>query len=90
LWPRGVSKEQAKLDEWLKDVGPSDELRKWFGHDPAKYAEFKKRYEAELKGNPAFAELRQIVAAHPQVTLLYGAHDTKHNQATVLLGELSR
>lgn len=84
LWPRGVSKEKAKLDLWLKDVGPSDELRKWFGHDPAKYDEFKKRYEQELSSNPAFAELQQIVHEHPDVTLLYSAHDEAHNQATVL------
>lgn len=84
LWPRGVSKDKAALDEWLKEVGPSDELRQWFGHDPDKYVEFKKRYEQELANNPAFAQLRKIVQEHPSVTLLYGAHDPEHNQAVVL------
>lgn len=85
LWPRGVSKEKAKLDLWLKEVGPSDELRTWFGHDPAKYAEFKKRYEKELASNQAFTELQRVVHEHTHVTLLYSAHDEAHNQATVLL-----
>lgn len=84
LWPRGVSKDKAKLDEWLKDVAPSDELRKWFNHDPAKFAEFKKRYERELAQNPALETLRSIVKEHGTVTLLYGAHDAEHNQAAVL------
>lgn len=88
LWPRGVSKDKAALDEWLKEVGPSDELRQWFGHDPAKYIEFKKRYEQELATNPAFAQLQKIVQEHPSVTLLYGAHDSEHNQAVVLLSLL--
>lgn len=88
LWPRGVSKEKAQLDLWLKEAGPSDELRKWFNHDPAKYAEFKQRYEKELAGNPAYAELQKIVAEKPVVTLLYGAHDPEHNQAQVLLAAL--
>lgn len=84
LWPRGISKEKAKLDQWLKEVGPSDELRKWFGHDPAKYEEFKKRYESELKTNPAFKELKDLAASHSVLTLVYSAHDTEHNQAVVL------
>ena len=85
LWPRGVSKDKAKLDVWLKEVGPSDSLRQWFGHDPARYAEFKRRYEKELHSNPAYAELQKIVQEHPNVTLLYSAHDAEHNQAQVLL-----
>jgi uncharacterized protein YeaO (DUF488 family) len=84
LWPRGVSREKAKLDEWLKQVGPSDELRKWFNHEPPKFPEFKSRYEKELCTNPAFAELQKIVHEHPKVTLLYSAHDPDHNQAVVL------
>lgn len=88
LWPRGVSKDKAKLDVWLKEVGPSDGLRKWFGHDPAKYTEFKARYEKELAGNSAFEQLQQVTAGHSTVTLLYGAHDPEHNQAQVLLGLL--
>lgn len=90
LWPRGVSKDKAKLNEWLKEIGPTDGLRKWFGHDPARYGEFKKRYEKELAGNPAYAQLQKIVQEHPQVTLLYSAHDAEHNQAQVLLENLQR
>lgn len=84
LWPRGVSKEEAKLDEWAKDLAPSNELRKWFGHDPAKYDEFKKRYEKELKENEGLDSIVQTWKKHPSVTLLYGAHDSEHNQAVVL------
>ena len=85
LWPRGISKETAALDEWCKDVAPSNELREWFGHDPSKYAEFKERYLQELAQN---SELPAIIAswrAHRQVTLLFGARDPEHNQAEVLL-----
>lgn len=84
LWPRGVSKQKAHLNLWLKEIGPSDELRKWFNHDPAKYAEFKRRYIKELGSNPAAEELRDIIKKHGKVTLLYSAHDEQHNQATVL------
>lgn len=90
LWPRGVSKEKAHLDEWLKEVGPSNELREWFGHKPERFEEFKKRYEAELDKNPAFKTLKDIVADHEVVTLLYGARDTQDNQAQVLLEYLRR
>jgi len=84
LWPRGVSKDKAKLDEWLKEVGPSNELRMWYGHDPAKFPEFKKRYSIELSSNPAFAQLRQLIHEHTVVTLVYSAHDGEHSQAAVL------
>ncbi|MPV36040.1 DUF488 domain-containing protein [Georgenia subflava] len=84
LWPRGIKKADAHVDAWHKDVGPSDELRKWFGHDPARFDEFAERYRAELASNPALAELRETVRRHPRVTLLYGAKDTEHNQAVVL------
>lgn len=84
LWPRGVSKEKAALDAWLKDVAPSDALRNWFGHDPARFAEFEKRYHTELKDNPAFATLKQLAKDGPVLTLLYSAHDTEHNNAVVL------
>ncbi|MGA0568725.1 DUF488 domain-containing protein [Rathayibacter sp. KR2-224] len=87
LWPRGLSKEQARLDEWNKDVAPSTDLRKWFGHDPAKFDEFRVRYLAELHGNPAVEALRDKGAAG-KVTLLYSAHDEQHNQAVVLLDAL--
>lgn len=84
LWPRGVSKEDAKLTEWVKGVAPSDELRKWFGHDPEKWGEFQTRYRAELKDRgEAVQELRDL-AAKGKLTLLYGAHDEAHNNAVVL------
>lgn len=88
LWPRGVSKDKAKLDDWLKEVGPSSELRKWFNHEPDKYPEFKKRYEKELARNSAFKQLKSLVKDHPKVTLLYSAHDEKYNQAVVLQDNL--
>ncbi len=84
LWPRGVSKEAAKLDLWLKEVGPSNELRQWFGHDPVKFDEFARRYRQELKVNPAYDELKAIVSQHEKVTLVYSAKDVSHNQAVVL------
>lgn len=84
VWPRGMSKDKARVDEWLKDVGPSNELRQWFGHDPAKFAEFQRRYEKELAANPALTHLQDITTQQSTVTLLYGARDTEHNQAIVL------
>lgn len=84
LWPRGVSKEKAALDVWLKDVAPTAELREWFGHKPERFAEFKARYEAELKTNPAATELAQLIKEHDNITLLYSAHDSEANQAVVL------
>ncbi len=83
LWPRGVSKDEAHIDLWLKEVGPSTALRKWFGHDPVRWDEFRRRYDEELDGNPAVEQLRQIIAQGP-VTLVYGARDTEHNQAVAL------
>jgi uncharacterized protein YeaO (DUF488 family) len=84
LWPRGVSKDEARLDLWLKDIAPSDDLRKWFGHDPDRWEEFRKRYRAELedKGD-AVGELKGLLAKG-MVTLLYGAHDETHNNAVAL------
>src|ERR1700742_2164073 len=89
LWPRGVSKQQAQLDEWLKDVAPSPELRTWFGHKPERFAEFKARYEAELRTNPAVGELRELIKNEDTVTLLYGARDPRINHAAVLRDYLS-
>ena len=84
LWPRGVRKERAELTLWLKDIAPSDELRRWFGHDPARFAEFSRRYRAELTANSeAVDRLRDLMKAGP-VTLLYAARDTEHNEARVL------
>lgn len=84
LWPRGLSKEKAHLDLWLKDVAPSTELRKWFGHDPARWAEFQKKYIAELKTNPVLKTLKNILKKEKNITLLYGARDTEHNEARVI------
>ncbi len=84
LWPRGLSKQEAHIDVWLKDIAPSDDLRKWFNHDPAKWPEFKKRYRAELKANDtAVSELKGRIA-DGHATLLFGAKDADHNQAVVL------
>lgn len=84
LWPRGISKEEAALDMWLKDIAPSDELRTWFGHKPERFAEFSQKYRQELSDNPALATLQELARKSEQLTLLYGAKDTEHNQAVVL------
>ena len=85
LWPRGETKEKAGVDLWLKEVAPSNELRKWFGHDPEKWDEFKKRYIEELRANPdAVSELKQAIRGHKKVTMVYGAKDEERNQAVVL------
>jgi uncharacterized protein YeaO (DUF488 family) len=90
LWPRGLSKAKARLGEWVKDVAPSDGLRKWFGHDPAKWAEFRKRYRAELKENPeTLAGLSTHARDRRQITLLYAAKDDRHNNAVVLAEHLA-
>ena len=89
LWPRGVSKARARIDLWLKDISPSDSLRKWFGHDPAKWSEFKRRYFAELKGNKAPVDLILERIHQGTVTLVYGAKDDKHNNAVALKEYLS-
>ena len=89
LWPRGVTKAKARIDVWLKDVAPSTQLRKWFGHDPGKWTGFQQRYRAELKGSEALAELRKLVRAG-HVTLVYGAKDEEHNDAVVLAKLLRR
>ena len=84
LWPRGLTKEKAAVDLWLKDIAPSTELRKWFAHDPEKWKEFQKRYLKELKENKeAVAALKEHLKKG-QVTLLYAAKDEAHNEALVL------
>ncbi len=85
LWPRGLSKEKARVDLWLKDIAPSTELRKWFDHDPAKWKEFKKRYLRELKDNNESIQTLKQQLIKGKVTLLYGAKDEEYNQAIVLL-----
>lgn len=84
LWPRGVSKEAAQLDEWMKEITPSTELRKWFDHDPDKYEEFRKRYENELTSKDEPVEKLINIAKNQNVTLLYAAKNEIHNHAIVL------
>jgi uncharacterized protein YeaO (DUF488 family) len=84
LWPRGLTKTRAKVDLWLKDIAPSNELRKWFGHDPKKWPEFERRYAEELEGLSVPIALLRKEARQGTVTLLYGARDEEHNQAVVL------
>jgi uncharacterized protein YeaO (DUF488 family) len=90
LWPRGVSKSDLHLDGWLKDVAPSDELRRWFGHDPQRWAEFRRRYTAELEARPEAWRPLLEAARDGDLTLLYGAKDTEHNNAVVLREHLLR
>lgn len=84
LWPRGISKEAAKLDLWLPDLGPSISLRKWFNHDPVRWAEFQRRYHAELKKKTALLATIKEQAKTSPITLLYSAKDKQHNQAVAL------
>ena len=88
LWPRGMPKEGAAVDLWLKDVAPSTELRKEFNHRPERFAEFTERYRLELDSNPAVDTLVELAARHPSVTLLYAARNTEANNARVLLDYL--
>jgi uncharacterized protein YeaO (DUF488 family) len=88
LWPRGLSKKDAAIDEWLRDIAPSAELRKWFGHDPERWAEFKARYREELsstKRSAALERLRDAARTRGSVTLLFAARDPTHNHAAALL-----
>jgi len=84
IWPRGISKEDAKLDDWLKEIGPSTPLRKWFDHDPEKFEVFSKKYKYELKDKTQILTANMDQAKSKTITLLYGAKDTVHNQAVVL------
>ena len=84
LWPRGLSKENAHIDLWLRDIGPSTALRKWFNHDPARWAEFQRRYYAELKEKATLLATIKKHAKTKPVTLLYSAKDEQHNQAVAL------
>lgn len=85
LWPRGVSKEEARLDEWLKDIAPSTELRKWYDHDLEKFEEFKQRYQEELKQRDELLQKLVEKSKEKPVTLLYAAKDERHNQAVILV-----
>ena len=84
LWPRGIKKEAMKLDRWLKDVAPSDELRHWFGHDAARWPEFQQKYAAELDDQPETWQPLLEAAREGNVTLIYSARDTEHNNAVAL------
>jgi uncharacterized protein YeaO (DUF488 family) len=91
LWPRGMSKDKAKVDLWLKEVAPSDDLRKWFSHDPQKWQEFKKRYEKELKDKQELLRIiKQAEKENGTVTVLYSAKDEEHNQAVALAAFLQK
>ena len=90
LWPRGIRRSTSNIDIWVKNVAPSDELRKWFAHDPKKWMRFKMRYRKELKDNRALDKLVQIVLNADPVTLLYSSKDQKHNNAVVLFEVLKR
>jgi len=90
LWPRGLSKQKAQLDEWDKELGPSTELRQWFGHDPARWDEFRRRYDAELAGAEELWRPLVERARTERVCLLFGAHDSEHNQAVALREFLMR
>jgi uncharacterized protein YeaO (DUF488 family) len=92
LWPRGVRKVDLRLEAWLKDVAPTADLRRWFGHDPARWSEFAARYRRELREPPAAEAVAELVrrASIGAVTLVYGARDETHNSAMVLRGEIER
>ncbi len=86
LWPRGVSTEKAHLDLWLKEIAPSDTLRKWFAHDPKRWTQFVTKYRKELSGKKELLrQIKKLAPEHSRVTLLYGARDTLHNEAVALL-----
>lgn len=85
LWPRGMKKESLHMEAWLKDVAPSNDLRRWFGHDPDKWTEFERRYFTELDARPEVVHPIVEAAGKGDVTLLYSAHDTEHNNAVALL-----
>ena len=92
LWPRGARRDALAIDAWMKEIGPSDALRRWFGHDPARWEEFAARYREELRRPPAAELLDQLVvqARRGRLTLVYGAKDEIHNQAVVLRDEIER
>jgi uncharacterized protein YeaO (DUF488 family) len=90
LWPRGLTKEKARVDVWLKDIAPSSELREWFGHDPKKWTEFQKRYGNELDANVSIVNELKDLLSQGSVTLVYGAKDEQHNDAVVLKAYLER
>jgi len=84
IWPRGVSKKDLQLDKWMKEIAPSDKLRKWFDHDPEKFGEFRRRYQPELDSNSERVRQLAEIARNQDLTLVYGAKDREHNHAVVL------
>lgn len=90
LWPRGIRRSTSNIDIWVKNVAPSNELRKWYAHDPKKWASFKKKYLKELEGNPALDKLCNIVLNADPVTLVYSAKETRQNNAVILLSVLKK
>jgi uncharacterized protein YeaO (DUF488 family) len=84
LWPRGVTKKRAAIDQWMKDIAPSTELRKWFGHDPARWDEFRRRYAKEVHQHADLLDHLRSLARQAPITLVYSAHDEKHNDAVEL------
>jgi uncharacterized protein YeaO (DUF488 family) len=91
LWPRGLTKEKAHVDLWMKEIAPSDELRKWFHHEEGSWGEFEKRYKAELaKKKAPLSELQKLAKEHGRITLLFGSKDEKQNQAVVLAETLKK
>jgi uncharacterized protein YeaO (DUF488 family) len=87
LWPRGVSKDRARVSEWLRELAPSHELRRWFGHDPARWDEFRRRYRRELEDTGMLKALRELRdrSHRERITLLFDAHDREHNDAVAML-----
>jgi uncharacterized protein YeaO (DUF488 family) len=90
LWPRGLARRRAALDEWMKDIAPSAELRRWFNHDPARWAEFGKRYRQELRGRKPLVDTLAKLASRRRVTIVYSARDEEHNDARVLAAVVRR
>ena len=84
LWPRGVKKADAAIDEWMKNIAPSTGLRKWFGHDPARWQEFRRRYQSEIRQHPDEFDRLRTLAQNGRITLVFSAHDEAHNDAVVL------
>jgi uncharacterized protein YeaO (DUF488 family) len=84
LWPRGLKKMDAAIDQWMKDIAPSTELRKWFGHDPDRWQEFRRRYRSEVRRHPEQLDRLRTLARHGRITLVFSAHDEAHNDAVVL------
>jgi uncharacterized protein YeaO (DUF488 family) len=84
LWSRVVKKTDAAIDEWMKEIAPSTELRKWFGHDPGRWQEFRRRYQIEIRQHPEQLDRLRMLAQHDRITLVFSAHDEAHNDAVVL------